>query len=207
MAAEPTRSRGRRDPRGERRRAELLEAAIHLMGAHGLDAVTHRGVAAQAGAPPASTSYYFRSKDDLIDEALRTVTEGEIARLRARREGLGDDATADVAALTEGLAAWIEEEIGPEGRIRLLAQYHLQIEASRRPAARAILERWAAETDELAEQAMRALGAADPARAAILLVCFIDGLRLRLLASKHQPLTGPELRATLRALLDGLLAA
>jgi DNA-binding transcriptional regulator YbjK len=208
MAAEPTPPqappRGRRDRRGERRRAELLEAAIHLIGARGIEAVTHRAVAAAAGVPAASTSYYFRSKDELIHEALRTLAGREIERLRARRAALGDG-LADLDATTEALAVWIEEQTAPEGRVAMLAQYHLQIEAARRPEARAILEDWKRGTDELAETAMASLGARDVRTAAILLVCAIDGLRLRLLASGHAPLTPPELRAVLHALLTGLV--
>jgi DNA-binding transcriptional regulator YbjK len=204
-AAPPT--RGRRDRRGERRRAELLDAAIHLIGEHGLDAVTHRAVAAEAGVPAASTSYYFRSKDELIDEALRTLAEREIERLRERRAALGAAGAADLAATTEALSAWIEEQMSPAGRVAMLAQYQLQLEAARRPEAREILAAWKEGTDELAETAMRALGARDVETAGILLVCAVDGLRLRLMASGHEPLTGAKLRAVVRALLAGLVAA
>jgi DNA-binding transcriptional regulator YbjK len=197
-------TRGRRDPRGELRRAELLEAAIHLIGARGLDAVTHRAVAAEAGVPAASTSYYFRSKDELIDEALRTLATREIERLRERREALGAGA-ADLEATTAALAAWIEEQLTPEGRVAMLAQYQLQLEAARRPEARDILAAWKEGTDDLAETAMRSLGAADVETSGILLVCAIDGLRLRLMASGHAPLRGDALRAVLRALLVGLV--
>jgi TetR/AcrR family transcriptional regulator, regulator of biofilm formation and stress response len=208
MAAPPpatsARTRGRRDPRGELRRAELLEAAIHLIGAHGLDAVTHRAVAAEAGVPAASTSYYFRSKDELIDEALAALATREIELLRRRREALGDRA-ADLEETTEALSAWIEEQLTDEGRVAMLAQYQLQLEAARRPAARDILAAWKDGTDDLAETAMRSLGATDVRTAGILLVCAIDGLRLRLMASGHEPLSGLELRAVVRALLVGLV--
>jgi TetR/AcrR family transcriptional regulator, regulator of biofilm formation and stress response len=198
-------TRGRRDRRGELRRAELLEAAIHLIGAHGLDGVTHRAVAAAAGVPAASTSYYFRSKDELIDEALSTLATREIERLRQRRQALGDRA-ADLEETTQALSAWIEEQLTDEGRVAMLAQYQLQLEAARRPEAAAILAAWKEGTDDLAETAMRALGAADVRTAGILLVCAIDGLRLRLLASGHEPLVGDELRDVVRALLAGLVA-
>jgi DNA-binding transcriptional regulator YbjK len=204
--ATDTPTRGRRDRRGEQRRAELLEAAIHLIGAQGLDAVTHRAVAAEAGVPAASTSYYFRSKDELIDEALNSLATREIALLRERREALGAAAAADVTQVTEALAAWIQEQLTPEGRVAMLAQYQLQLEAARRPAAREILAAWKEGTDDLAETAMSALGARDVRTAGILLVCAIDGLRLRLMASGHEPLTPEQLRATLRALLMGLVA-
>jgi TetR/AcrR family transcriptional regulator, regulator of biofilm formation and stress response len=210
MAAPPSppqgQPRGRRDARGERRRAELLDAAIHLIGARGIEAVTHRAVAAEAGVPAASTSYYFRSKDELIHQALRTLAEREIERLRTRREALGAG-VADLEVTIEALAGWIEEQLTPEGSVALLAQYHLQLEAARRPEARAILEDWKTGTDDLAETAMASLGARDVRTAGILLVCAIDGLRLRLLASGHTPLTPAQLRAVLRALLSGLLVA
>src|SRR3954454_15527242 len=199
-------NRGRRDRRGEQRRAELLEATIHLIGAQGLAAVPHRAVAAEAGVPAASTSYYFRSKDELIDEALQTLATREIERLRQRRAALGG-AAADLEATTDALSAWIEEQGADEGRVAMLAQYQLQLEAARRPEARVILQAWKEGTDDLAETAMRALGARDVRTAGILLVCAIDGLRLRLMASGHEPLRGPELRAVVRALLVGLVGA
>jgi DNA-binding transcriptional regulator YbjK len=161
-------------------------------------------VAAAAGVPSASTSYYFRSKDELIHEALRTLAERELERLKRRRDALGAGA-ADLDATTEALATWIEEQIANEN-VALLAQYHLQLEAARRPEAREILEAWKEGTDDLAETAMRSLGARDVRTAAIVLVCAIDGLRLRLLASGHEPLDAEQLRAVLRALLVGLIA-
>jgi DNA-binding transcriptional regulator YbjK len=199
-------TRGRRDPRGELRRAELLEAAIHLIGAHGLDGVTHRAVAAEAGVPAASTSYYFRSKDELIDEALRTLATREIERLRERRDALGAGA-ADLETLAQALSAWIEEQLTPEGRVAMLAQYQLQLEAARRPEAREILAAWKDGTDDLAETAMCSLGAAEVQTSAILLICAIDGLRLRLMASGHEPLRGTELQGVVRALLVGLMGS
>ncbi len=202
--ASAPRRRGRPHPRGARRRADLLEAAIRLIGRHGLDAITHRAVAAEAGLPAASTSYYFRSKDELVDEALRTIAGREVALLRERRAALGEQA-ADLATIVESLATWIEEQIAPEGRVALLAQYHLQIESARRPAARTILEDWKTGTDQLTEAALAQLGARDVRTGAIILISAIDGLRLRLIASGHEPLDGAELRTVLRTLLRGLL--
>ncbi|MBI5103529.1 MAG: TetR family transcriptional regulator [Solirubrobacterales bacterium] len=187
------------------RRAELLDAAIDLIGTQGLDALTHRAVAAGAGLPPASTSYYFRSKDELVDEALRRATELEIGRLRELRDALGE-AAGDPDALVDAVAAWIEEQLHGAGRAACFAQYHLQLEAARRPELRDALVARAAATRALAEEVLERLGAPDPGQAALLLVCAVDGVRLEALASGHDAhLRGPELRALLARLLRSLL--
>src|SRR3954451_11799832 len=207
MAADPTeissQTRGRRDPRGERRRAELLDAAIGLIGGHGLDAVTHRAVAAAAGVPAATPSYYFRSKDDLIDEALRLVADREIARLREFREALGDPG-ADPRVWARAIAAWLEEQLEGDGRIGLLAQYHLQIEGARRPELTPVLGAWAAATNALAEDMLRRLDAPDPEHDAILLVGAIDGLRLEAVSAAGARLRGEPLQALVERLLVAL---
>lgn len=56
--------------RSRQRREELLAAAIELFAEGGSRSVTHRAVAKRAGLPPATTTYYFESIDDLLREAL-----------------------------------------------------------------------------------------------------------------------------------------
>lgn len=56
--------------RSRLRRDALLSAAIELFVEGGSRAVTHRAVAAAAGLPAATTTYYFASIDDLLREAL-----------------------------------------------------------------------------------------------------------------------------------------
>lgn len=55
----------------QRRRAALLDAAVELSAEVGAGAVTHRAVAARAGVPLSTTSYFFSSIDELVTEALR----------------------------------------------------------------------------------------------------------------------------------------
>lgn len=64
-----TRARLSQD-RSRLRRDALLAAAIDLFAEGGARAITHRAVAARAGLPPATTTYYFESIDALINEAL-----------------------------------------------------------------------------------------------------------------------------------------
>lgn len=64
-----TRARLSQD-RSRLRREELLDAAIALFADGGARGITHRAVAAKAGLPAATTTYYFTSIDELIAEAL-----------------------------------------------------------------------------------------------------------------------------------------
>src|SRR5919107_3749523 len=66
--------------RGAERRGLLIAAAADLLLEQGLAALSHRAVAARAGLPLASTTYYFTSADDLRDEALQHIAQGWAAR-------------------------------------------------------------------------------------------------------------------------------
>lgn len=60
---------GRR-ARSDRTRGLLIEAALEIIVREGADAVTQRKVAAAAGTSLASTTYHFRTADDLIVAAF-----------------------------------------------------------------------------------------------------------------------------------------
>lgn len=78
----PTRARLSQD-RSRLRREELLDAAIALFAEGGARGITHRAVAAKAGLPAATTTYYFTSIDELIDEALSRHIEVWLRDLEA----------------------------------------------------------------------------------------------------------------------------
>jgi AcrR family transcriptional regulator len=51
-------------------RALILEAVVNCIEKYGIDKVTTRKIASEAGTNLASINYHFRSKDELIEEAL-----------------------------------------------------------------------------------------------------------------------------------------
>jgi AcrR family transcriptional regulator len=63
-------ARRQRPARGSAKTA-ILEATLEIIARHGIDAVTHRGVAEQAGVSPGSTTHHFSSRKDLLREAFR----------------------------------------------------------------------------------------------------------------------------------------
>jgi AcrR family transcriptional regulator len=55
-------------PRAEQTRAAIIEAALELFRESGYDAATMRAIAQRAGVSTGNAYYYFRSKDELIQE-------------------------------------------------------------------------------------------------------------------------------------------
>lgn len=76
-------SRRRRDP--EARRREIITAAAELIVEVGVDAITHRMVAARAGVPLGATTQYFDTLDDLRDAALGALAHEIEARVEQTR--------------------------------------------------------------------------------------------------------------------------
>jgi DNA-binding transcriptional regulator YbjK len=75
-------SRRGRYARGAERRLALIDSAADLVMEEGLSALSHRAVAARAGLPLASTTYYFDSVEDLRDEAFAHIAEAWATRAR-----------------------------------------------------------------------------------------------------------------------------
>lgn len=79
-----------REAADSRTAARILDSALQLFAARGFDAVTVRDIAEHAGANPAAISYYFGAKEQLIQQAIRSV----IRPLNALRLSALDDVFA-----------------------------------------------------------------------------------------------------------------
>ncbi len=110
--------------RSRARREALLAAAIELFAEGGTRAVTHRAVAARAGLPPATTTYYFASIDDLVRETLAEHIAGWVATLTALTDvelDPGVDLTAASDIVSTVFAARSPEVAGTQLAIFLAA--------------------------------------------------------------------------------------
>lgn len=137
-----------RKARGERRRQEILDAALRVIERDGVAGVTHRSVAREAGIPAASTTYHFKTLDDLLLATLISCARDMATEVywmidRARsREGLrraGSMAAGPSAA--DEVSQLLAEALGPR-RGRTMAEYELYLLAARRPALRPAARRW-----------------------------------------------------------------
>ncbi|PSK87367.1 TetR family transcriptional regulator [Murinocardiopsis flavida] len=147
--------------RGQRRRAQIIDATLTIVRRDGATGVTHRTVAKEAGITTSLTLYYFATLDELLIAALTSVTDAYTQRIRQVIDADGDKIA--------GLAHLIAESAGP-GRERALAERELSTLAARRPALRPAVRRW---RDNVAELARTQSGDPDTIEA---FVALSDGL-------------------------------
>jgi TetR/AcrR family transcriptional regulator, regulator of biofilm formation and stress response len=161
-------------PRGEARREAIVRAALELIGEQGLDAVTHRAVAERAGVPLSATTYWFASKDAILQEALLVAAREEVERLeRVVLELAGKE--LDVSRWADAVAAELAAEL-EENPTRQVAFIELVLEGTRRPWLREEVARWDEAFLRLAEVGLRATGSPEPVTDARLVVATVTGL-------------------------------
>jgi DNA-binding transcriptional regulator YbjK len=178
------------------RRDALLRAALMLIAEGGTRAVTHRAVAARAGLPPASTTYYFESIHQLTEEALKLHVAERVAELQA---------LVDAAALggrsVEDIARRFAESLAERSRSVVVAQFEVYLEAARNPALRDSVRLALDGFEKLAEVALETLGARRPAEAAAAFVAMLDGFALhRIARQQRQDLDSSMLFEAMRSL-------
>lgn len=64
--------------KGPQRRQAIARAAARILRLAGIEGVTHRAVADEAGVPLGSTTYYFSSRDELLEAATECVVEESV---------------------------------------------------------------------------------------------------------------------------------
>jgi DNA-binding transcriptional regulator YbjK len=150
------------------RRQRIIDAAIRVVAAKGIVGLSHRSVAAEADVPLGSTTYHFKTLDELLVAALRQANEGFAKTVAAR--GALQDPDADLAT---DLAAFGSEWLAGD-RTRAEVEYELYLAALRRPALRPVAEEWGRDFAALLT------GRTDPVTARAL-VALLDGICLQVL--------------------------
>jgi DNA-binding transcriptional regulator YbjK len=165
---------GGRRPCSDLHRADrIAAAALMVIGRHGIGALTHRAVAAEAGVPLGSTTYHFATLDDILIAAVRIAIAESASTVSEWTRSLG--AAPDLAAeLTDLLLrrATTDQRTSVVG-------YELYIAALRRPALQPLSLDWSA----LMTNALRRF--VDDATASALGSLY-DGLLMRVLVTGHR---------------------
>lgn len=176
-----------------------MRATLRVVAEGGLDRVTHRRVAAAAGVPLGSTTYYFASRDDLIRQSFQLY-------LDESTKVLGDLAREYPEITVENLVAYLVElarrEFERPGLV--LAEYELILAAARDASLARDLKSW--ERGRIAELAewLEQIGASRPVESARSVLQLMRGYELE---SLTRPDPDPEdlgrrLSVLIRAFVD-----
>ena len=200
------------------RRDLIADAAISTLARDGMRGLTHRAVDRTAGLPEGSASYYFRTRQALLQatvERLAELTTTDMLASAALMDGaMVDSAVVDSTVLSPAgdeldafgaLAAALVESWLTAGRERQLARYELSLEATRRPELRQTLVTTGAAIRAVIAGQFAAAGVPDPQQRAADFAAFIDGLLFDQIAGAgNRELTARDVRAAIGTLLAGV---
>ncbi|MGI5424427.1 TetR/AcrR family transcriptional regulator [Streptomyces sp. CA-179760] len=185
-------------------RADLVaDTALVLLAERGMRGLTHRAVDEAAGLPQGSTSNLARSRQALLELAVRRLADRE-ARVLVLHEMPDPRSGAD--SLANALALATHRAL-TSNRALTLARYELALEATRRPELRAYFDATGARFRDQLTALVTGMGSTDPARHTLSLIAWADGLMFSCVAGSFGSGTPSleEVRAGLRELLAGML--
>lgn len=166
--------------------------------------LTHRAVDERAGLPQGSTSNHARTRQALLETAVRRQVELE-SRVLTPDEMPGDgDAPLD--ALVDALSLALHRYL-TDHRALLVSRYELALEATRRPELRAFFDSAGSVFHGPLVAMMSAAGSPEPERHALSLIAWSEGLMFSCAAgSFHAAVPSrTELRTGFDELLRGML--
>jgi DNA-binding transcriptional regulator YbjK len=172
-----------------------LEAAVELLGAGGVRALTHARVDARAGLPPGSTSNWFRTRRALLAGVVDWIAEHE----RADFDPAAMPTITGLDGLVEGLCAMTELQAGMFAA-RSRARYALFLDLAGDPELGEPLRRQRLEFERWTEQIVVAVGIVDPVPATRALMALADGLLLHRLTVDPDLDMRPAIERAVRAL-------
>ncbi|MFI1393975.1 TetR/AcrR family transcriptional regulator [Streptomyces sp. NPDC020681] len=186
-------------------RADLIaDAALRLLAERGMRGLTHRAVDETAGLPQGSTSNHARTRQALLETAVRRLAEREAAVLTPEEMPVPRGTPLD--GLVDALALALHRYL-TRHRDLLVARYELALEATRRPELREFYDAAGSRFRNPLNALMAAAGSPEPERHALSLVAWCEGLMFSCAAgSYHAAMPEPaELRTGFTELLRGML--
>lgn len=180
----------------EERRASVAAAVWRVVRRAGLDGVSVRTVAAEAGLSPGSLRHYFATQAELLAFAMQLVSD----RVRARVDaiGPGPDPTTTVRRVIDELLP-LDAERRAEAEVWLAFTTRAQVD----PSLRALRDASYEALESLCADLVDAMAPARPSREAAVerLYALIDGLVLHAVMRPDRATP-----ALMRAAIDGHLA-
>ena len=180
------------------RRETLLDAAVQVLGEHGIRALTHRAVDAEAGVAAGSTANYFPTREALLEAIIERVSAMERDRF--------DEMAANVCPMTpaelgRSVAGWVREATGAR-RALTLSRYAILVEAGHNAKIRRQLAETGSRVNAWFANWLALIGSRDSDRDVHVLGDYLTGLMLHQLTI---PDPGFDPAGTITALLESLV--
>ena len=185
----------------QQRKTLIADTAIALLGSVGARGLTHRAVDAEAGLPTGSTSFYCRSRLDLLRLALQRHAALDLDDLMQDAE-LAQRPDWAAGDLVDLLIRRVDDWLSLPKRGRLVARFELFLLASRGPELAAVLDTHRQHFLQAALAALQRAGVARAEARAPLLVMAIDGLLLDRVRTHEQTAPADQLRELLAGIIQ-----
>jgi len=183
------------------RRGQIVEAVWRVTVDRGLESVSLRHVAAEAGVSVGLLQHYFQDKDEMLLFALESLTnqvDRRMAQGIAAHDGADDPKALIRAMLIELLP--LDQERAAEAQVTSAFLARAAVD----PRVSAHLQGGYVRAHGFLSTQLRRGGATDPSEEADMLLALVEGLTLRTLAGHHLPEGAlAALDAELNRLLDG----
>jgi AcrR family transcriptional regulator len=166
----------------DQRREQMLRAALEVIGERGYAETRIADVAERAGTSPALVIYYFKTKDQLLTEAIRFSEDRWYAAGTRRMAAIGTAA----GRLEEIVAMTTLPEADAEPETSGLLWLDLWSQAGRHPEVAGVRqkfdERWRDMICSLVVEGQEAgeFGPVDPTDFAVLMSALLDGLSVQI---------------------------
>ncbi|MGP4019502.1 TetR/AcrR family transcriptional regulator [Saccharopolyspora sp. 5N708] len=190
-----------------KRRADIVDAVWRLIVRHGLEAVTMRHVAAEAGVSLGQVQHYFASKDELLMLALERVSEELGARIGACIAESAESGPRSLvrAVLVEMLP--LDEQRRTEAHVAFAFLARAAVVPALAEVLRAGYDQFRdflTEQIEVGQRLGQVAADRDARREAVALLAMLDGLTAHALVEHHSP---AEARLALELHLNDLFGA
>lgn len=157
-------------------RARLIaDTALALLAERGMRGLTHRAVDELAGLPQGSTSNHARTRQALLEAAVRRLAEREAQVLAPDEMPEAAGGPGKSGGPADALALALHRYLTRHPELHV-CRYELALEATRRPELRAYYDAAGRQFREPLVAMMTAAGSAEPERHALSLVAWCEGL-------------------------------
>jgi DNA-binding transcriptional regulator YbjK len=159
------------------RKTLIADAAIALLGSAGAKGLTHRAVDAQAELPEGSTSFYCRTRSDLLALTLKRHAWIDLQDLHADAQHMTKDGF-DRAQFVDLLLARLTHWLSPARRAHLVTRFQLILMAVSDPTLAGTLAEQRQQFLLGTQAALKRVGIRQASKVAPRLVATFDGILL-----------------------------